>query len=49
MHEDQNKIIGYMIAAIVAYYILSAIIPFLIVGVLGWIVLCVINQKKRGR
>ena len=49
MHEDQNKIIGYMIVAIVAYYILSAIIPFLIVGVLGWIVLHVINQNKRGR
>ena len=49
MHEDQNKIIGYMIAAIVAYYILSAIVPFLIVGVLGWIVLHVIIQNKRGR
>jgi len=48
MHEKQ-KIIGYMIAAIVAYYILSAIVPFLIVALIGWIMACVINQNKRGR
>ena len=49
MHDSQNQIIGYMIVAIVAFYILSAIVPFLIVGVVGWIVLRVIEQNKRGR
>ena len=49
MHEDQNKIIGYMVVAIVAYYILSAIVPFLIVGVVGLIAFRLIIQNKRGR
>ena len=49
MHDNQNKLIGYMIVAIVAYYILSAIVPFLIVGVFGWIVFRLIIQNKRGR
>ena len=49
MHEDQNKMIGYMIVAIVAYYILSAIVPFLIVGVVGLIAFRLIIQNKRGR
>ena len=37
MGKNENKMIGYMIVAIVAYYVLSAIIPFLIIGVIGWI------------
>lgn len=46
MHEDQNKMIGYLIMAIVAYYVLQAIVPFLIVGVVGMIVLRVIEHHK---
>ncbi len=34
---EQNKIVGYMVVAIFAYYILSVIFPFLIVGVIGWV------------
>jgi hypothetical protein len=29
MHENQNKLIGYLVLAIVAYHVLNAIIPFL--------------------
>ena len=49
MHEEQNKIIGYMIAAIVAYYILSAIVPFLIVGVVGCVVWRVYQEHHKGQ
>ena len=34
---EQNKIVGYMVVAIFAYYVLSVIFPFLIVGVIGWV------------
>jgi hypothetical protein len=38
MHENQNKLIGYLLIAIVAYYVLSAIMPLMF-----WaLVVCVI-------
>jgi len=46
---SRGAFFSYLFAAIVAYYILSAIVPFLIVALIGWIVACVINQNKRGR
>jgi uncharacterized membrane protein YraQ (UPF0718 family) len=36
MRENENKIIGYMIIAIIAYYILEIVVPFLIWGVIIW-------------
>jgi hypothetical protein len=38
MRENENKLIGYMVMAIIAYYILEVIVPFLIWGVIGWVV-----------
>ena len=49
MHDNQNKIIGYMIVAIVAYYILSAIVPFLIWAVVGCVVWRVYQEHHKGR
>jgi hypothetical protein len=46
MYDNQNKIIGYMIVAIVAYYILSAIVPFLIMAVVGMVVWRIYEQNK---
>jgi len=48
MHDNQNKVIGYMIVAIVAYYILSAIMPFLIWGLIGLVVVR-IYMARNGR
>ncbi|MEI8287890.1 MAG: hypothetical protein WCH99_00340 [Verrucomicrobiota bacterium] len=44
-----NTIIGYAVVAIVAYYVLSAIIPFLIAGVIGWVVLKAYAQYQRNK
>ena len=50
MHEKQNKLIGYMILAIVAYGILSALVPYLVVAVMGLVVWRIIEEhNKRGR
>jgi hypothetical protein len=38
MRENENKLIGYMVMAIIAYYILEVIVPFLIWGVIIWVV-----------
>lgn len=47
MHENQNKLIGYMFLAIVAYYILSAILPFLILAVIGMVALRYYQEWKK--
>ena len=39
MHENTNKVIGYMVLAIIAYHILSAIVPLLIVAVIAMVLL----------
>jgi hypothetical protein len=49
MHENQNKIIGYLVFAIVAYYILSAIVPLLVLGLIGlvfWRVYQELNKRR---
>jgi hypothetical protein len=46
MHESQNKIIGYLIMAIVAYYILQAVVPFLIIAVVGLVIWRVYELHK---
>jgi fatty acid desaturase len=39
MDEKQfNKIIGYMVMAIIAYFVLQFIVPYLIYGVIGLVV-----------
>jgi len=39
MHEKNiNKLIGYAVMAIFAYVILQAVIPYLIWGVIIWVV-----------
>ena len=49
MYEDQSKIIRYLIAAIVAYYILQIIMPFLIWGLLGLVAWQIYLAYHRGR
>jgi hypothetical protein len=49
MHESQNKIIGYLIIAIVAYYILSAIVPFLVIAVVGLVIWRIYDEQHKGR
>lgn len=50
MYDQQNKLIGYLIMAIVAYGILSALVPYLVVAVVGLIVWRIIEaHNKRGR
>jgi hypothetical protein len=46
MYDQQNKIIGYLIVAIVAYYILQAVVPFLIIAVVGMVVWRVYELHK---
>ncbi len=49
MYENQNKIIGYMVMAIVAYYVLQIIVPFLIWGLIGLVVLQIYWANRRNR
>jgi hypothetical protein len=44
--NESNKFIGYAIMAIVAYYILQFIVPFLIWGVIGMVVWRVYMETK---
>ena len=46
MHESQNKLMGYAIMAIVAYYVLAAIVPLLIVAVVAMVVWRAYEQHK---
>jgi hypothetical protein len=39
MDYFQNKIIGYAILAIIAAFIIHAFLPYLICGLIGWIIL----------
>lgn len=49
MYDQQNKLIGYMVLAIVAYYVLSAIVPFITVALVGLVVWRIMDYWKRGR
>ena len=49
MHENTNKLIGYLIVAIVAYYVLSAIVPYMIMAVVGCVVWQVYQEHHKGR
>jgi predicted PurR-regulated permease PerM len=44
--DDQkiNKLIGYAIMAIIAYYLLQMVVPFLISGVVGLVVWRIIQE-----
>jgi hypothetical protein len=44
--KDINQTIGYAILAIVVYFILQAILPFLIIGIVGLIIYQVVYRKK---
>lgn len=46
MYDNQNKIIGYLIVTIVAYYVLSALVPYLAVAVVGLVVWRIYEQHK---
>ena len=48
MYENQNKIIGYLLAAIVAYYVLQIVLPFLIWGLIGLVVWQIYIAHRRG-
>jgi hypothetical protein len=49
MDNFQSKIIGYAVVAIIAYFIMQAFMPYLICGVIGWIMLRAYenNQKRK--
>jgi hypothetical protein len=46
---DERKVIGYAVVAIIAYYVLAAIVPFLIWGVIGWLVFKAYQQYQRSK
>ena len=48
MDAFPRKVIGYAVVAIIAFYIMQAFMPYLVFGVIGWMVLRAIenHQKK---
>jgi hypothetical protein len=48
MDENQtNKLIGYAVLAIIAYYVLQMIVPFLIYGVIGMVCWRIYLERKK--
>jgi hypothetical protein len=48
MDEQQlNKLIGYAVLAIIAYYVLQMIVPFLFWGVLGMVVWRIYLERNK--
>ena len=41
------EIIGYLIAAILFYYVLQMMLPFLVIGVVGLVILQLFKNYKR--
>jgi hypothetical protein len=48
MDKFQNKVIGYAVVAIIAAFIIHEFLPYLIFGLIGWMVLRAFenNHKK---
>ena len=49
MYGNQHKIITYLVAAIVVYYALQIILPFLIWGLIGCIIWQLYLANRHGR
>lgn len=50
MDENQlNKTIGYAVLAIVAYYVLQMIVPFLIYGVIGLVAWRIYQEYQKNK
>ena len=49
MYGNQNKAIGWMVIAILSYYVLQVILPFLIWGLVGLVVWQIYWAYRRGR
>ena len=48
MDEQQNtKLIGYAVMAIIAFYILQMIVPFLIYGAIGLVIWRVYHEHQK--
>ena len=47
MDEFPRKIIGYAVVAIIASFIIQAFMPYLICGVIGWIMLRAYENNQR--
>jgi hypothetical protein len=46
-HKQSNQLIGYAVLAIIAYYILQMLVPFLIYGVIGMVVWRIYNDQNK--
>ena len=48
MDEKQmQKFIGYAVLAIIAFYFLQMILPFLILGVIGWVIWRAVQEYQK--
>ena len=47
--KQTNKLIGYAVGAIVAYYLLQMIVPFLIWGVMGMVAWRIYQEHNKHR
>jgi hypothetical protein len=45
--KQLNKAIGYALSAIIAYYLLQVLIPFLIYGLVIWIAWRIFTEYKK--
>ena len=45
-NKTSNQLIGYAVLAIIAYYLLQMIIPFLIYGVVGLVIWRIYQEYK---
>lgn len=45
--KQTNKLIGYAVVAIIAYYLLQMIVPFLIWGVMGMVAWRVYQEHNK--
>jgi hypothetical protein len=49
MDEFQRKVIGYSIVVIIISFIVQAFMPFLICGVVGWIILRAYENHRNNK
>lgn len=47
MDQFQSKVIGYAIVAIIASFIIHAFLPYLICGLIGWLILRAYENKNK--
>jgi predicted negative regulator of RcsB-dependent stress response len=47
--KQTNKLIGYAVVAIIAYYLLQMIVPFLIWGVMGMVAWRIYQEHNKHR